>query len=119
MNFQQSIEKCFKNYANFNGRATRSEFWFFYLFVVLVSIGTVIIDFVIDPTGNFILFNSIASLALLIPQISAACRRLHDTGKSGWWQLLYLTIIGGIVVIVWLATETTKKKNHFGPVPKK
>ena len=78
-----------------------------------------IIDFVIDPSGNFILFNSIASLGLFIPQISAACRRLHDTGKSGWWQLLYITIIGGIVVIVWLATETTKKKNHFGPVPKK
>tara|TARA_B100000902_G_C26767553_1_gene648768 strand:+ start:243 stop:602 length:360 start_codon:yes stop_codon:yes gene_type:complete len=119
MNFQESIEKCLKNYANFNGRATRSELWFFYLFVVLVSMGTSVVDFIIDSTGNFVLFNSIASLALLIPQFSAGSRRLHDTGRSGWWQLLYLTIIGGIVVIVWLATETTKKKNQFGPVPKK
>ena len=119
MNFQQSIEKCFKNYANFNGRAKRSELWFFYLFVVLVSIGTSILDFIIDYTGNFILFNSIATLALLIPQFSAGSRRLHDIGKSGWWQLLYITIIGGIVVLVWLATDTVKKKNQFGPVPKK
>jgi len=119
MNFQQSIEKCFKNYANFNGRATRSEYWWFILFGVLVSIGTSIIDFIFDPTGNFVLFNAIATLALIIPQLSAGCRRLHDTGKSGWLQLLYLTIIGGIVVLVWLATETTKKKNHFGPIPKK
>ena len=119
MNFQQSIEKCFKNYANFNGRATRSELWFFYLFVVIVSIGTSIIDLIIDSTGNFMLFNSIASLALLIPQFSAGSRRLHDIGKSGWWQLLYITIIGGIVVLVWLATDTIKKKNQFGPVPKK
>ena len=119
MNFQQSIEKCFKNYANFNGRATRSEYWWFILFGVLVSFGTSIIDFIIDPTGNFILFNSIASLVLIIPQLSAACRRLHDTGRSGWWQLLYLTIIGGIVVLIWLVTETIKKKNHFGPIPKK
>tara|TARA_B100000963_G_scaffold358713_1_gene384012 strand:+ start:185 stop:544 length:360 start_codon:yes stop_codon:yes gene_type:complete len=119
MNFQQSIEKCFKNYANFNGRATRSEYWWFILFSVIVGFVTGIIDFMIDSTGNFVLFNSIASLALLIPQLSAACRRLHDVGKSGWWQLLYLTIIGGIVVLVWLVTETTKKKNQFGPVPKK
>jgi uncharacterized membrane protein YhaH (DUF805 family) len=93
--------------------------WFFYLFVVIVSIGTSIIDFIIDSTGNFMLFNSIASLALLIPQFSAGSRRLHDIGKSGWWQLLYITIIGGIVVLVWLATDTIKKKNQFGPVPKK
>ena len=119
MNFQQSIEKCFKNYANFNGRASRSEFWWFILFGLLVGVGTSIVDFIIDPTGNFVLFNSIASLALFIPQLSAGSRRLHDTGKSGWWQLLYITIIGGIVVIVWLATEPTKKKNQFGPVPKK
>ena len=91
----------------------------FYLFVVIVSIGTSIIDFIIDPTGNFVLFNSIASLALLIPQFSVGSRRLHDIGKSGWWQLLYLTIIGGIVVLVWFATDTVKKKNQFGPVPKK
>ena len=117
MTFQQSIEKCLKNYANFNGRAKRSELWFFYLFVILVGMATGIIDFIIDPTGNFVLFNTIASLALLIPQFSAGSRRLHDIGKSGWWQLLYLTIIGGIVVLAWLATDTSKK-NQFGPVPK-
>ena len=119
MDFQTSIKTCFNKYVVFSGRASRSEFWWFILFGLLVGVGTSIVDFIIDPTGNFVLFNSIASLALFIPQLSAGSRRLHDTGKSGWWQLLYITIIGGIVVIVWLATEPTKKKNQFGPVPKK
>ena len=120
MNFQQSIEKCLKNYANFKGRATRSEFWFFVLFGILVSIGTVVLDLLLfDSSGTYSPLNTIGGLALLIPQISAACRRLHDIGKSGWWQLLYITIIGGIVVLIWLVTDTTKRKNQFGPVPKK
>ena len=119
MTFQESIEKCLKNYANFNGRASRSEYWWFILFGVLVSLGATIIDTIIDSSGNFVLFNSIASLALIIPQLSAGCRRLHDTGKSGWWQLLYITVIGGILILVWLIFETHKKKNQFGPVPKK
>ena len=54
-----------------------------------------------------------------IPQITLSIRRLHDIGKSGWWQLLYITIIGGIVVLIWLVTDTIKRKNQFGPVPKK
>ena len=120
MDFQQSIEKCFKNYANFKGRASRSEYWFFILFGVLVSIGTAVLDLLFfDSGGNFSPLNSLAGLALIIPQLSAACRRLHDTGRSGWWQLLYLTIIGGIVVLIWLVLETTKRKNQYGPVPKK
>ena len=120
MNFQQSIEKCLKNYANFNGRATRSEYWFFILFGILVSIGTVILDLLFfDSSGTYSPLNTIAALALIIPQLSAGCRRLHDIGKSGWWQLLYLTIIGGIVVLIWLVTDTIKRKNQFGPVPKK
>ena len=120
MNFQESIEKCLKNYANFKGRASRSEYWFFILFGILVSIGTVILDLLLfDSSGTYSPLNTIAGLALIIPQLSAGCRRLHDIGKSGWWQLLYITIIGGIVVLIWLVTDTIKRKNQFGPVPKK
>ena len=120
MNFQESIEKCLKNYANFNGRAMRSEYWFFILFGILVSIVTAILDLLLfDSTGTYSPLNTITGLALVIPQLAAACRRLHDIGKSGWWQLLYITIIGGIVVLIWLVTDTTKRKNQFGPVPKK
>ena len=89
--FSESIEKCLKNYANFNGRATRSEYWFFILFGILVSIGTVILDLLLfDSSGTYSPLNTM-HLGLIIPQLSAGCRRLHDIGKSGWWQLLYIT----------------------------
>ena len=120
MNFQQSIEKCLKKYANFKGRATRSEFWFFILFVILASfVGTIFDLILFNSAAEFSPINTIVSLALIVPQLSAGCRRLHDVGKSGWWQLLYLTIIGSIVVFIWFVTETNKRKNQFGSVPKK
>ena len=84
MNFQQSIEKCLKNYANFNGRATRSEYWFFILFGILVSIGTVILDLLFfDSSGTYSPLNTIAALALIIPQLSAGCRRLRLPRRAG------------------------------------
>jgi uncharacterized membrane protein YhaH (DUF805 family) len=120
MNFQQSIEKCLKNYANFKGRATRSEYWFFILFTILVSfVGTIFDLILFASAAEFSPINSIVTLALITPQLSAGCRRLHDIGKSGWWQLLYLTIIGGLVLLIWFVFETNKRKNQFGPVPKK
>ena len=114
MNFQESIEKCLKNYANFNGRATRSEYWFFILFGILVSIGTIILDLLFfDSSGTYSPLNTIAALGLLIPQLSAACRRLHDVGKSGWWQLISITVIGIIPLIIWLASKPVKEKNKY------
>ena len=81
-----------------------------------------IITFIIDVMilgysieSEFTPINSIFSLVLIIPTIAVTCRRLHDVNKSGWWQLLWITIIGGIVLIVWNATEGEKKKNRFGP----
>ena len=117
MNFQTSIKTCFNKFAVFSGRASRSEFWFFVLFGFLGGIITVIIDVMIlgypyEENGPI---NLIFSVALTIPSIAVAARRLHDINKSGWWQLLWITIIGGILLIIWHATEGENKKNKFGP----
>ena len=117
MDFQTSIKTCFNKFAVFSGRASRSEFWFFVLFGFLGGIITAIIDVMIlgypfEENGPI---NLIFSVALLIPSISVTARRLHDINKSGWWQLLWLTIIGGILLIIWHATVGENKKNRFGP----
>ena len=117
MNFQTSIKTCFNKFAVFSGRASRSEFWFFVLFGFLGGIITEIIDVMIlgypyEENGPI---NLIFSVALIIPSIAVAARRLHDINKSGWWQLLWITIIGGILLIIWHATEGENKKNKFGP----
>lgn len=97
MTFTDSIQVCFKKYADFNGTASRSEFWWFMLFLFAVSI---ILNFV----GYFI--SLIFSLGTLIPSLAAGARRLHDTGRSGWLQLLwFIPLIGWIIVIVMLAQE--------------
>ena len=117
MDFQTSIKTCFNKFAVFSGRASRSEFWFFVLFGFLGGIIAIIIDVMIlgypyEENGPI---NLIFSVAIIIPSIAVAARRLHDINKSGWWQLLWITIIGGILLIIWHATEGENKKNKFGP----
>jgi uncharacterized membrane protein YhaH (DUF805 family) len=97
MTFQESIKVCFAKYADFGGRATRSEYWWFILFIVLVSLATSMISSVVS-----VLF----SLATLLPSLAAATRRLHDTGRSGWWQLVVLIpVVGIVIIIIFLAQE--------------
>lgn len=78
-----AISACFSKYATFSGRATRSEYWYFYLFYILVSIAVSIVD----PTEDGLLGNLI-TLAFFIPIIAAGSRRMHDVGKNGWLQLV-------------------------------
>ena len=97
MTFQESIRVCLTKYADFTGRASRSEYWWFFLFIVLVSIGASMISNVLS---------GVVSLALLLPSLAAATRRLHDTHRSGWWQLICVVpVIGLIVIVVFLAQE--------------
>ena len=117
MNIQTSIKTCFNKYATFSGRASRSEFWFFVLFNFLGGIITFIIDVMIlgySIESEFTPINSIFSLVLIIPTIAVTCRRLHDVNKSGWWQLIVITIIGIIPLMIWLCSEGTKKNNSHG-----
>jgi uncharacterized membrane protein YhaH (DUF805 family) len=116
MNIQTAVKTCFSKYATFSGRASRSEYWFFYLFTIIASIVTWIIDTMLlgyssEDTGAISL---IFQIIIILPSIAVGARRLHDIGKSGWWQLLILTFIGIILLIVWFATIGSSKKNKHG-----
>jgi uncharacterized membrane protein YhaH (DUF805 family) len=92
MDFVSAVKSCLGQYAGFSGRAVRSEFWWFFLFQIIVM---VIASFLGD------VISGIASIALLLPAFAVGARRLHDIGRSGWWQLLTLTGIGVLVLIYW------------------
>ncbi len=116
MTFGESIATCMGKYAVFSGRASRSEFWWFYLFTILMHWGAAIVGAITMPIPELVWLPAvIIDLIFLLPDLAAATRRLHDTGRSGWWQLLYLTGIGTIFVIVWLAMDTEKSDNKYGP----
>lgn len=98
MTFQESIRVCFTKYADFSGRASRSEYWWYALFITLVQLGLPLISEVV-----WLIF----ALATLLPSIAVTARRLHDTNRSGWWQLLYFVpVIGVIVMIVFLVQDS-------------
>lgn len=110
-----------KKYAEFNGRARRSEYWYFVLFNVIISIILTLIDYSVFGTGieGPSTISSIYSLALLVPSLAVAVRRLHDTGRSGWNLLwAFLPLIGAILLIVWLATDGQPGSNEYGQNPK-
>ena len=114
MNFGQAISSGFSNYVNFSDRACRSEYWYWFLFVVLCQLVTAIVDSVIGiqlTTGIF-------SLVVLLPGIAVSVRRLHDLDRSGWWLLLgFIPLVGTIILIVWFCTRGTPGPNRFGPDP--
>lgn len=105
MTFGESIKVCFSKYADFTGRATRSEFWWWFLFTILASIATALVNEMLS--GLF-------SLATLLPSLAVGARRLHDTDRTGWLQLLwFIPIIGWIILLVWFIQEG-KEPNRFG-----
>ena len=117
MNFQNSIKTCFQKFSDFNGRASRSEFWYFYLFAILVYFISIFIAIQISIRLWFAVA-ILSVLILFVPALAVTARRLHDTGRSGWWQLTayipYVGFIAGIILIVIWCTEGEKKKNKYG-----
>ncbi len=110
MTFVDSVKTCLKKYADFSGRATRSEYWWFYLAFLLAYIG---LSMLAAITGSmiFVTLAGLLSLGVLLPQLAAGVRRMHDVDKSGWFLLipfynLYLSVIPG-----------TQGDNRFGPPP--
>jgi uncharacterized membrane protein YhaH (DUF805 family) len=122
MDFMTAVRTCLSKYVDFTGRARRSEFWYFILFSFLVQVVTSILDAIIGTdydTFSGGLISTLASLALFLPSLAVSARRLHDIGKSGWWQLLaIIPIIGWIMVIIWYCTDTKPGANQYGPDPK-
>jgi uncharacterized membrane protein YhaH (DUF805 family) len=134
MSFTDAVRTCISKFATFDGRATRSEFWWFYLFAALVGfIGYVpiLILTLIGASSNDGAISSIFTIltvifwivwlivvvALYIPLLAVGSRRLHDRGQSGWLQLLYLVPCGNIVLIVFFVMEGTPGDNAYGPKP--
>jgi uncharacterized membrane protein YhaH (DUF805 family) len=115
VNFGQAVQSVLSQYVGFAGRARRSEYWWFFLFNVIVSVVFAIIDAAI---GSQIL-GAIVSLALLLPGIAVTLRRLHDTGRTGWWVWIALIpLIGVIVLIVFQCQDSEPGTNKYGPSPK-
>ena len=120
MSFTEAISSGFRNYVNFTRRAARSEFWFWFLFSVLASIVAGLIDYALFGGGALWRalspISGLVSLALFLPGLAVSVRRLHDTGRSGWWILLVLIpIIGAIVLLIWFCKRGTPGPNQFGP----
>ena len=108
MTFVQATKSVFSKYATFSGRARRSEFWYFAVLNMIVSVLSEIV-----PVLGLIL-----ALVILVPGLAVTCRRLHDIGKSGWWQLISITGVGAIIMIIWCAKDSTPGVNKYGPNPK-
>lgn len=123
MTFGQSISTCFSNFANFQGRARRSEFWWFFLFSsVILFVVQVLLAFAPDgfpdSTAFAVTASSIIGIVLLIPFYAVDARRLHDTGKSGWLQLLVLIpCAGAIILYVLWAQAGSEVDNQYGAPP--
>ena len=113
MDFISAIKSGFSNYANFSGRASRSEYWYFTLFSIIVNLGAGLIDQIL---GIYIVAG-LAGIALIVPGLSIAWRRLHDLDKSGAWWFIWFTCVGIIVLFVWFVTKGTAGPNRFGPDP--
>jgi uncharacterized membrane protein YhaH (DUF805 family) len=108
--------KVLKQYADFNGRARRQEFWMFVLFNIIFSMVAGALDAVFGSWGAI---GGLYGLFVLIPGLAVSVRRLHDTGKSGWMLLIALIpLIGTIWLIVLLATDSTPGNNQYGDNPK-
>ncbi|HUF12280.1 MAG TPA: DUF805 domain-containing protein [Longimicrobiales bacterium] len=108
--------KVLRDYAKFDGRAHRQEYWMFFLINLLIMVGISIVESVL---GSFGIVGIIYGLAVLIPGLAVGVRRLHDTGRSGWWLLIGLIpVIGVIVLLVFLVQDSEPGPNQFGPNPK-
>ncbi len=112
MTFTEAVKTCYSKYATFSGRASRSEYWWFYLFFILVGF---VIGLLSEVSGIFSIVGGIFILGSIIPSIAAGVRRLHDTDKSGWWLLIGLVPFIGLLLIYFLAIAGTEGENRFGP----
>ena len=122
MTFMESIQTVFQKYADFTGRARRSEYWWF---VLAYSIVNGVLSGISQALGSgglstvISILSLIIALGCLVPSLAVGARRLHDIGKSGWWLLISLVpCVGSILLIVWCAKDSDPGDNMYGPNPK-
>lgn len=135
MTFTQAVQSCLSKYATFTGRAPRSEFWWFWVFTILVDIAAVILGSMFF-TGAFngpvmgggmhgwymVAYSNwlpgLAHLALFLPSLAVAVRRLHDVGRSGWWLLImFVPLFGILVLLFWWVQPSEPRTNAHGGAP--
>ena len=115
MNFGDSIRTCLSKYATFQGRASRSEYWFFILFGVIALVVASIVDGIL---GTGLALYGLVALGLFLPQLAAGVRRLHDVNRSGWWMLIVLVpLLGPILLLIWTCSPGTAGDNDHGANP--
>jgi uncharacterized membrane protein YhaH (DUF805 family) len=113
-NVEQAVRISLSKFADFSGRASRSEYWYLVLPLVVISIVLNLVDSLIFEMS---ILSLIFGLATLVPTVSAGVRRLHDTNRSGWWMLIALVPVVGLVLIYFLCQPGTPGQNQFGSEP--
>jgi uncharacterized membrane protein YhaH (DUF805 family) len=112
MSFSEAVRSGFNHYTDFEGRASRPAVWWWFLFGIIVGLSATILDAIIGTT----ILSVIAALALLLPNLSVGIRRLHDTGRTGWWILIgFIPLIGLIVLLIFYVQEGDSGENNYGP----
>lgn len=110
------------NYANFNGRARRKEYWMFALFNVIFAVVAMVLDNVLGIAINGVGYGPIYglyTLAVFVPGLAVAVRRLHDVSKSGWWLLIaFIPLVGGLYLLYLMVKEGDSGSNEYGSNPK-
>lgn len=122
LSFGQAVSSALNKYATFSGRSRRSEYWWFVVFNLIISVVAIILDNVLGTNAGSLpygLFYVVATLGLFIPHLAVLVRRLHDINKSGWnffWSLI--PIVGTILLLVWFCTDSNRGANQYGESPK-
>lgn len=117
LTFGDAVKRVFSKYAEFGGRASRAEFWWFYLFLFIVNTALGILIAVTD-SGIFSWIDWVFGVATIVPMLSVSWRRLHDTGRGGgWWFINLIPLVGNIIFIIFCVQPGETVANRFGPVP--
>ena len=114
VSFAQSWVLFFQNYANFSGRSSRSAYWFWILWSTIIGFFFTVLRIGVDESIIVDVIESVWSWGILVPSIAIGARRLHDVGRSGWWQLIAFTIVGIIPLFIWFVSAGDSETNKYG-----
>jgi uncharacterized membrane protein YhaH (DUF805 family) len=117
MSFTEAVQTCLSKYADFSGRARRSEYWFFALAFALVYLVLIVLSYAVGKVFLYLAFFVV--LAFIVPGLAVTWRRLHDTGRSGaWYFISFVPFVGGIILLVFTVLDSQPGPNPYGPNPK-